>query len=151
MYHKKVESSSKVICFHAFLITALTTIKMEKGYAPDEAAPPYPGPPVNYGGMAPGPHPGMYPQPGYPPAPGPPPQPGFQPGPYQGGECLVLHMVSGKHTHHLCRLLRRESSNKGLRHFSTLELWALLVFRHIMIYQKVSNWNGMTADDFGSL
>ncbi|XP_062307348.1 lipopolysaccharide-induced tumor necrosis factor-alpha factor homolog [Osmerus eperlanus] len=58
---------------------------MEKGYAPDESAPPYPGPPVNYGGMAPGSHPGMYPQPGYPPAPGPPSQPGFQPGPYQGG------------------------------------------------------------------
>lgn len=52
---------------------------MEK--APHDAVPPYPGPPMNYGGTAP--HPGMYPQPGYPA--GQPPPPGFQTGPYQGG------------------------------------------------------------------
>lgn len=53
---------------------------------PKEAAPPYPGPPANYGGVA------MGSQPGYPPAQYPPPtgfpaypaaQPG-QPAPYQG-------------------------------------------------------------------
>ncbi|KAM9746173.1 LITAF domain-containing protein-like isoform 2-T3 [Menidia menidia] len=48
---------------------------MEKGYPSQEAAPPYPGPPVNYGGTFP--QPGMYPQPGYPPAT---PQAGYQGG-----------------------------------------------------------------------
>ncbi|XP_073351015.1 lipopolysaccharide-induced tumor necrosis factor-alpha factor homolog [Pagrus major] len=59
---------------------------MEKGYPPQEAAPPYPGPPMNYGGA---PQPGMYPQQGmYPPpgvSPGGPPPAG-----YQGGPPLVL-------------------------------------------------------------
>ncbi|XP_020512084.1 cell death-inducing p53-target protein 1 homolog [Labrus bergylta] len=44
---------------------------MEKGYPPQESAPPYPGPPLNYGGAAPQPE--MYPQPGMC------PQPGFYP------------------------------------------------------------------------
>ncbi|XP_039979609.1 LITAF domain-containing protein-like isoform X2 [Xiphias gladius] len=35
---------------------------MEKGYPPAESAPPYPGPPMNYGGAVP--QPAMYPQPG---------------------------------------------------------------------------------------
>ncbi|XP_029996436.1 LITAF domain-containing protein-like isoform X2 [Sphaeramia orbicularis] len=34
---------------------------MEKGYTPQESAPPYPGPPANYGGGMP--QPGMYPSP----------------------------------------------------------------------------------------
>ncbi|XP_071764200.1 lipopolysaccharide-induced tumor necrosis factor-alpha factor homolog [Centroberyx gerrardi] len=46
---------------------------MEKGYPPQESAPPYPGPPINYGGAA-VPQPGIYPQPGFPASPG-----------YQGG------------------------------------------------------------------
>uniref|UniRef100_A0A146QZM6 Lipopolysaccharide-induced tumor necrosis factor-alpha factor n=2 Tax=Fundulus heteroclitus TaxID=8078 RepID=A0A146QZM6_FUNHE len=59
---------------------------MEKG--PQDAAPPYPGPPMNYGGTAP--QPGMYAQPGFAAQPGFPAQPGFaaQPGfpaGYQGG------------------------------------------------------------------
>ncbi|XP_029914500.1 lipopolysaccharide-induced tumor necrosis factor-alpha factor homolog [Myripristis murdjan] len=37
---------------------------MDKGYPPAESAPPYPGPPLTYGGPAP--PPGMYPQPCYP-------------------------------------------------------------------------------------
>ncbi|KAM8724320.1 lipopolysaccharide-induced tumor necrosis factor-alpha factor homolog isoform 1-T2 [Acanthopagrus schlegelii] len=49
---------------------------MEKGYPPQEAAPPYPGPPMTYGGA---PQPGMYPPPGVSPA-GPPPA-GYQGGP----------------------------------------------------------------------
>ncbi|XP_018527634.1 lipopolysaccharide-induced tumor necrosis factor-alpha factor homolog [Lates calcarifer] len=43
---------------------------MEKGYPPQESAPPYPGPPINYGGVPP--QPGMYPQPGFIPAAPPP-------------------------------------------------------------------------------
>lgn len=35
---------------------------MEKAYPPQESAPPYPGPPLNYGGEM---NPGMYPQPGF--------------------------------------------------------------------------------------
>uniref|UniRef100_A0A672F3H2 LITAF domain-containing protein n=1 Tax=Salarias fasciatus TaxID=181472 RepID=A0A672F3H2_SALFA len=35
---------------------------MDKGYLPQESAPPYPGPPMNYGG--PMPQPGVYPQQG---------------------------------------------------------------------------------------
>ncbi|XP_041813447.1 cell death-inducing p53-target protein 1 homolog [Chelmon rostratus] len=38
---------------------------MEKGYQPQDSAPPYPGPPLNYGGAMP-PQPGMYPQPAQP-------------------------------------------------------------------------------------
>ncbi|XP_022608297.1 cell death-inducing p53-target protein 1 homolog [Seriola dumerili] len=48
---------------------------MEKGYPPQESAPPYPGPPMNYG---PGPQPEMYPQLGFLPAAAP-------PAGYQGG------------------------------------------------------------------
>ncbi|XP_031168723.1 cell death-inducing p53-target protein 1 homolog isoform X1 [Sander lucioperca] len=48
---------------------------MEKGYPPEDSAPPYPGPPINYGGAMQ--QPGMYPQPGFSPA-APPPV-------YQGG------------------------------------------------------------------
>ncbi|XP_074513046.1 lipopolysaccharide-induced tumor necrosis factor-alpha factor homolog isoform X4 [Sebastes fasciatus] len=56
---------------------------MEKGYPPNESAPPYPGPPLNYGAQMqhqPGmqPQPGMYPQPGFSPAAPP-------PAAYQGG------------------------------------------------------------------
>lgn len=43
---------------------------MEKGYTPQESAPPYPGPPGNYGPVMP--QPGMYP---------PPPTVGYQGGP----------------------------------------------------------------------
>ncbi|XP_068605768.1 lipopolysaccharide-induced tumor necrosis factor-alpha factor homolog [Brachionichthys hirsutus] len=65
---------------------------MEKEYPPQEPAPPYPGPPMQYGGAMP--QPAMYPtppQPGMYPAP---PQPGMYPPPgfaapppagYQGG------------------------------------------------------------------
>ncbi|XP_034395170.1 cell death-inducing p53-target protein 1 homolog [Cyclopterus lumpus] len=49
---------------------------MEKGYPPHESAPPYPGPPMNYGGAVQ--QPGMYPQPGFSPAAPP-------PAVYQGG------------------------------------------------------------------
>lgn len=52
---------------------------MEKGYPPQESAPPYPGPPINYGGVPP--QPGMYPQPGFIPAAPP-------PAGYHGGLCL---------------------------------------------------------------
>ncbi|KAM6957777.1 lipopolysaccharide-induced tumor necrosis factor-alpha factor homolog [Aplochiton taeniatus] len=58
---------------------------MEKGYPPQEASPPYPGPPLNYGGVAPTLSPGMHPQPVFPAAAGQPQQPGYQPGAYQGG------------------------------------------------------------------
>ncbi|KAL7378772.1 hypothetical protein ABVT39_018525 [Epinephelus coioides] len=47
---------------------------MEKGYPPQDSAPPYPGPPVNYGGAMP--QPGMQPQPGY--SPGAPPTAAYQ-------------------------------------------------------------------------
>ncbi|XP_070837497.1 cell death-inducing p53-target protein 1 homolog [Chaetodon trifascialis] len=50
---------------------------MEKGYPPQESAPPYPGPPMNYGVAMP-PQPGMYPQPGI--SPGAPPPAGYQGG-----------------------------------------------------------------------
>ncbi|KAL0993409.1 hypothetical protein UPYG_G00107430 [Umbra pygmaea] len=50
---------------------------MEKGDIMNDAAPPYPGPPVNYGGVYPT-------APGFPASCGP-PQPGFQPGAYQAG------------------------------------------------------------------
>ncbi|XP_038132560.1 cell death-inducing p53-target protein 1 homolog [Cyprinodon tularosa] len=64
---------------------------MEKGFQPQGAAPPYPGPPMNYGGT--GPLPGMHAPPVYPSQPGFPAQPDFsaQPGfpaapaGYQGG------------------------------------------------------------------
>ncbi|XP_068192766.1 cell death-inducing p53-target protein 1-like isoform X2 [Antennarius striatus] len=65
---------------------------MEKASPPQEPAPPYPGPPMSYGGAMP--QPGMYsppPQPGMyspPPQPGmysPPPQPGTYPPPPQPG------------------------------------------------------------------
>ena len=36
---------------------------MEKAYPPEESSPPYPGPPMNYGGVAPPQE--MYPQPGF--------------------------------------------------------------------------------------
>ncbi|XP_056144255.1 cell death-inducing p53-target protein 1-like isoform X2 [Lampris incognitus] len=51
---------------------------MEKGYQPQESAPPYPGPPVSYGGAAVGPQPGFSPQPGFPASPGAPPHVGYQ-------------------------------------------------------------------------
>ncbi|XP_061604624.1 LITAF domain-containing protein-like [Phyllopteryx taeniolatus] len=55
---------------------------MEKGYPGQESAPPYPGPPMNYGGAAP--PPGLYPSPNA----GPPPIG------YQGGtSTTVTHMV----------------------------------------------------------
>ncbi|KAK1799212.1 hypothetical protein P4O66_007463 [Electrophorus voltai] len=68
---------------------------MDKGgEVPKEDAPPYPGPPANYGGIYPGVQPG-YPPVQYPPTagipayPGPPPQPG-NPAMYHGPP-LVLH------------------------------------------------------------
>uniref|UniRef100_A0A3Q2PIU8 Lipopolysaccharide-induced tumor necrosis factor-alpha factor homolog n=1 Tax=Fundulus heteroclitus TaxID=8078 RepID=A0A3Q2PIU8_FUNHE len=51
---------------------------MEKG--PQDAAPPYPGPPMNYGGTAP--QPGMYAQPGFP--------AGYQGGMWSLLNCLVF-------------------------------------------------------------
>ncbi|XP_017572503.1 lipopolysaccharide-induced tumor necrosis factor-alpha factor homolog isoform X1 [Pygocentrus nattereri] len=67
----------------------LRLLNMDKnGELPKEAAPPYPGPPVNYGGVDMGIHPG-YPSAQYPPTagfpayPGPAPQSG-QPAMYQG-------------------------------------------------------------------
>ncbi|XP_034749444.1 lipopolysaccharide-induced tumor necrosis factor-alpha factor homolog isoform X2 [Etheostoma cragini] len=48
----------------------LRFLKMEKGHPQQDLAPPYPGPPMNYGGAVQ--QPGMYPQPGFAPA-GPPP------------------------------------------------------------------------------
>ncbi|XP_019958389.1 LITAF domain-containing protein-like [Paralichthys olivaceus] len=53
---------------------------MEKAYPPQESSPPYPGPPMNYGGVAPPPE--MYPQPGFSPA-APPPV----------GHQAVAHMI----------------------------------------------------------
>ncbi|KAI3359929.1 hypothetical protein L3Q82_014283 [Scortum barcoo] len=63
---------------------------MEKGYPPQESAPPYPGPPLNYGGAMPQqggyPQPGPYPPQGPYPQSGPYPQPaGPPPAGYQGG------------------------------------------------------------------
>ncbi|XP_030646722.1 cell death-inducing p53-target protein 1 homolog [Chanos chanos] len=62
---------------------------MEKGPGPQDMAPPYPGPPGNYGGMNVAPQPGFqappYPaQSGYPAQPGVQPVPGVYPAPYQG-------------------------------------------------------------------
>lgn len=54
------------------------SVKMDKGNPAQDFAPPYPGPPANYGGAVP--QPGMYPQPGYYPAA--PPPAGYQAGPY---------------------------------------------------------------------
>lgn len=70
------------------------SLKMEKGHPPQESAPPYPGPPLNYGEAVP--QPGMYPpQPGmYPPQPGMYPQSGPgapPPAGYQGGLCLFRY------------------------------------------------------------
>ncbi|XP_041812846.1 cell death-inducing p53-target protein 1 homolog [Chelmon rostratus] len=62
---------------------------MEKGYQPQDSAPPYPGPPLNYGGAMP-PQPGMYPQPAQP---GMYPQPA-QPAGYQTGAPLAPAMAS---------------------------------------------------------
>ncbi|MEQ2267141.1 hypothetical protein XENORESO_002234 [Xenotaenia resolanae] len=58
---------------------------MEKGPQPQDPAPPYPGPPLNYSGT--GPQPEMYAHPGYPTQPSFPAQPGFSavPAGYQGG------------------------------------------------------------------
>lgn len=63
---------------------------MDKGYPPQQSAPPYPGPPLNYGGpeMYPQPNyggPEMYPQPGYAP-------PAAPPGAYHGGLCPRLKL-----------------------------------------------------------
>uniref|UniRef100_A0A665UGQ1 LITAF domain-containing protein n=1 Tax=Echeneis naucrates TaxID=173247 RepID=A0A665UGQ1_ECHNA len=59
---------------------------MEKGYPPQESAPPYPGPPMNYG--APGFQPEMHPHPGFIP-------PAAPPAGYHGGAPLapVTHMI----------------------------------------------------------
>ncbi|XP_047428574.1 cell death-inducing p53-target protein 1 homolog [Mugil cephalus] len=76
---------------------------MEKGYPANEAAPPYPGPPMHYAGGPPppmgppqpynpgAPPPGMYPPPGFNPG----PVPGYQGGvpPAQGAPITVTHMV----------------------------------------------------------
>lgn len=62
------------MCIH----TSSDSFQMEKGQPPQDLAPPYPGPPINYGSA-----PGMFPQPGTNPQPGlaaPPPG-------YQGGLC----------------------------------------------------------------
>ncbi|XP_070703934.1 cell death-inducing p53-target protein 1 homolog [Pempheris klunzingeri] len=67
---------------------------MEKGYPPQESAPPYPGPPLNYGGAVP--QPGMYPQPGF--SPVAPPPVGYQGGvPFAAAPAVpattVTHMI----------------------------------------------------------
>uniref|UniRef100_A0A3B5KL62 LITAF domain-containing protein n=1 Tax=Takifugu rubripes TaxID=31033 RepID=A0A3B5KL62_TAKRU len=64
------------------------SFQMEKGHPPQDLAPPYPGPPMNYGSA-----PGMYPQPGINPQPGPaPPPPGYQ-GVYFVCFSSVTHVV----------------------------------------------------------
>ncbi|KAM4597816.1 lipopolysaccharide-induced tumor necrosis factor-alpha factor homolog [Polymixia lowei] len=70
---------------------------MEKGYPPQESAPPYPGPPVNYEGGAVG---QQWGQPGFHVSPGASPQPGYQGGVYPaavpaapGPNITVTHMV----------------------------------------------------------
>lgn len=77
---------------------------MEKGCPPQESAPPYPGPPLNYEGAGPQPEmypppaynqPGMYPQPAVYPQPAMYPQPGVPPtapppAGYQAGQCLLM-------------------------------------------------------------
>ncbi|KAI4822393.1 hypothetical protein KUCAC02_007944, partial [Chaenocephalus aceratus] len=45
-------------------------LRMEQGYPPQQQTPPYPGPPMNYGGAMP--QPGQHAQPGYYPAAPPP-------------------------------------------------------------------------------
>uniref|UniRef100_A0A1A8KX48 LITAF domain-containing protein n=1 Tax=Nothobranchius kuhntae TaxID=321403 RepID=A0A1A8KX48_NOTKU len=82
---------------------------MEKGGPPQDNAPPYPGPPVNYGGL--NPQPGFTTQPGFPPQPGFSPQPGIppasSPGGYNGGVAFapvptaqaVTHMVVSSNLH----------------------------------------------------
>ncbi|XP_066537145.1 lipopolysaccharide-induced tumor necrosis factor-alpha factor homolog [Hoplias malabaricus] len=61
---------------------------MDKGgEPPNEAAPPYPGPPANYGGVNMGSQPGYPPNAGFQPYPGP-PQPGMPAG-YQGPPPVV--------------------------------------------------------------
>ncbi|XP_039979606.1 lipopolysaccharide-induced tumor necrosis factor-alpha factor homolog isoform X1 [Xiphias gladius] len=65
---------------------------MEKGYPPAESAPPYPGPPMNYGGAVP--QPAMYPQPGSSSAG--PPLAGYQGAPFAPvpvAPVTVTHMV----------------------------------------------------------
>lgn len=67
---------------------------MEKGYTTQETAPPYPGPPVNYGGEMP--PPGMYPQPNFSTSPAGPPPFGYQgdvPGAPVTFAPTVTHMV----------------------------------------------------------
>nr|ACQ58825.1 Lipopolysaccharide-induced tumor necrosis factor-alpha factor homolog [Anoplopoma fimbria] len=54
---------------------------MEKGYPPQDSAPPYPGPPMNYGGAVQ--QPGMYPQPSGPP-----------PAVYQGGVPYAVGQIA---------------------------------------------------------
>ncbi|XP_056144257.1 cell death-inducing p53-target protein 1 homolog isoform X4 [Lampris incognitus] len=63
---------------------------MEKGYQPQESAPPYPGPPVSYGGAAVGPQPGFSPQPGFPASPGAPPHVGYQGAPAAPGHTTTV-------------------------------------------------------------
>ncbi|XP_075994891.1 lipopolysaccharide-induced tumor necrosis factor-alpha factor homolog [Genypterus blacodes] len=69
---------------------------MEKSFPPQETAPPYPGPPLTYGGP-PMPQPGLYPQPGYSAPPQAYPQPPYQAGPaplgVPGPTATVTHMV----------------------------------------------------------
>ncbi|XP_054891199.1 cell death-inducing p53-target protein 1 homolog [Poeciliopsis prolifica] len=77
---------------------------MEKGTQPQDMAPPYPGPPLNYGGMAPQPgfpaQPGFMTQPGFPAEPGFPAQPGFSASPgYQGGVAFAPAVVTPAVSH----------------------------------------------------
>uniref|UniRef100_A0A8C6TD91 LITAF domain-containing protein n=1 Tax=Neogobius melanostomus TaxID=47308 RepID=A0A8C6TD91_9GOBI len=77
-------------CTHLLVLgNAQKSLKMEKGYAPGDSAPPYPGPPMNY----PGGQPGMYPPPqvGYQGGPPYPPQQGYVPTPVP--TAAVTHMV----------------------------------------------------------
>ncbi|XP_069005375.1 cell death-inducing p53-target protein 1 homolog [Embiotoca jacksoni] len=67
---------------------------MEKGYPPQDSAPPYPGPPMSYGGAVP--QPGMYPHPVFSPAA--PPPAGYQGGapfapPLAVPTTTVTHMI----------------------------------------------------------
>uniref|UniRef100_A0A3P8VZV2 Lipopolysaccharide-induced tumor necrosis factor-alpha factor homolog n=1 Tax=Cynoglossus semilaevis TaxID=244447 RepID=A0A3P8VZV2_CYNSE len=69
---------------------------MEKGYPPHESAPPYPGPPMNYGAAAP--PPGHAPLPGYGPSvpsSGYPPPPGYGPAPPLSGYAPPPNFAQG--------------------------------------------------------
>uniref|UniRef100_A0A4W5K404 Uncharacterized protein n=1 Tax=Hucho hucho TaxID=62062 RepID=A0A4W5K404_9TELE len=107
---------------------------MEKGYPGDGTSAPYPGPPMNYGGVATGQ--GPQPPGRYPPSPGP-PQPGFQPGPYQGGECLLVHTVlqnAGFTAYSVCENQVFSQMVFATKYTSSLECLFLYLFCCIINY-----------------